>query len=158
MTEEIEDKKLVSYTVRLDAFGISAPIYINATSLREAYSIAVEKIVDGILYVPPSIPSDIEEKLSYVSDQVFKHTGMNIQKLRSPIRSDELTHARHAFCWLAKNLYNIKPAYITSYINRDRSTCYNSVEQVDNSLFYPFNNTYTWVKSIPKKEEYAEQV
>ena len=156
MTQEVEEKNLVAYTVRLESFGISDPLLIKAESLSDAYVIALRRIVDGVMYVPPFMPADIKAKLSYIADQVYKQTGVSIEKMRSPIRSKEFTNARQAFCWLCKELYQIKPAYITAYINRDRSTFYNSVEQVDNDLFYPFNSRQKWVKNVVKKMDFDD--
>jgi chromosomal replication initiation ATPase DnaA len=84
---------------------------------------------------------------------VFKETGINIQTIRSVLRAKNIVVARHALSWLATR-EGVDKASIGWYINRDRSTNYNSIEVVEDSHGFAFDKTYKWLKKVPTYEQH----
>jgi chromosomal replication initiation ATPase DnaA len=154
MTEEIvTENKLQQWRLDLRAFNILQTIQVTAHTREEAYEIAAKKLIQGVLYVPPPMMKDTIKTLDYCADMVFKETGINIQTIRSVLRAKNIVVARHALIWLATR-EGVDKASIGWYINRDRSTNYNSIEVVEDSHGFAFDKTYKWLKKVPTYEQH----
>jgi hypothetical protein len=150
----IEEKiKGSQFVVDLREFNIPQTTHITAMTREEAYEIAAKKLMIGVTYIPPMMPKMELEVLDYCADQVFKHTGINLSTLRSPLRSRAIVPARHAMWWLALR-EGIKRPYIAAYLNRERSTSYNSMDNVEGFISLGFDKTYKWLKKVEKYDAY----
>lgn len=69
---------------------------------------------------------------------VCEETGISLKEIRSTMRKDAIVFARHIFCHNCLTVLKLGESVISQFINRDRSTVYNSEMKYSELYEYHF--------------------
>lgn len=76
--------------------------------------------------------SRLLEKFSRVINWVHMKTGIKPSQIRASTRELEVVRARQLFCWISREVLDLKVVAIGAWINRDHSTVIHSARKLAN--------------------------